>query len=124
MRFILSLLTWWHEETLGTRLYTWRKGVKVGEDAQGNEFYRNKDDSKRWVCYAGEPEASRISADWHGWLHRTFDDNPANSPLAHKDWEKPHEDNMTGTAMAYVPAGSIRREKPVERSDYEAWQPE
>ncbi|MBL6428833.1 MULTISPECIES: NADH:ubiquinone oxidoreductase subunit NDUFA12 [Maritimibacter] len=124
MRFILSLLTWWHEETLGTRLYTWRKGVKVGEDAQGNEFYRNKDDSKRWVCYAGEPEASRISADWHGWLHRTFDDNPANSPLAHKDWEKPHVDNMTGTAMAYVPAGSIRREKPVERSDYEAWQPE
>ncbi|EAQ11976.1 NADH:ubiquinone oxidoreductase subunit [Maritimibacter alkaliphilus HTCC2654] len=124
MRFILSLLTWWHEETLGTRLYTWRKGVKVGEDAQGNEFYRNKDDSKRWVCYAGEPEASRISADWHGWLHRTFDDNPANSPLAHKDWEKPHVDNMTGTALAYVPAGSIRREKPVERSDYEAWQPE
>jgi NADH:ubiquinone oxidoreductase subunit len=124
MRFILSLLTWWHEETLGTRLYTWRKGVKVGEDAQGNEFYRNKDDSKRWVCYAGEPEASRISADWHGWLHRTFDDNPANAPLAHKDWEKPHVDNMTGTALAYVPPGSIRNERPVERSDYEAWQPE
>ncbi|MGR3363809.1 MAG: NADH:ubiquinone oxidoreductase subunit NDUFA12 [Maritimibacter harenae] len=124
MRFILSLLTWWHEETLGTRLYTWRKGVKVGEDAQGNEFYRNKDDTKRWVCYAGEPEASRISADWHGWLHRTFDDNPASQPLSHKDWEKPHVDNLTGTAMAYVPAGSIRREQPVERSDYEAWQPE
>jgi NADH:ubiquinone oxidoreductase subunit len=124
MRFILSLLTWWHEETLGTRLYTWRNGVKVGEDAQGNVFYRNKDDSKRWVCYAGEPEASRISADWHGWLHRTFDDNPALNPLNHKDWEKPHIDNLTGTAMAYVPAGSIRRERPVERSDYEAWQPE
>ena len=124
MRFILSLLTWWHEETLGTRLYTWRKGVKVGEDAQGNEFYRNKDDSKRWVCYAGEPEASRISADWHGWLHRTFDDNPANSPLAHKDWEKPHLPNLTGTPEAYAPAGSLRRVDPANRQDYEAWSPE
>ncbi|MBV7378031.1 NADH:ubiquinone oxidoreductase subunit NDUFA12 [Maritimibacter dapengensis] len=124
MRSILSLITWWHDETLGTRIYTWRKGVKVGEDEQGNVFYRNKDDSKRWVCYAGEPEASRIAPDWHGWLHRTFDDNPAEAPLPHKDWEKPHVDNLTGTALAYVPPGSIRREKPVERSDYEAWQPE
>ncbi|MBV7410539.1 NADH:ubiquinone oxidoreductase subunit NDUFA12 [Maritimibacter sp. DP1N21-5] len=124
MRFILSLLTWWHEETLGTRLFTWRKGVKVGEDEQGNEFYTTRDGKKRWVMYAGEPEASRISADWHGWLHFTFDDNPAKAPLVHRDWEKPHRDNLTGTALAYVPAGSIRREAPVERSDYEAWQPE
>lgn len=124
MRFILSLLTWWHEETIGTRIFTWRKGVKVGEDDQGNVFYKTRDDSKRWVCYAGEPEASRISADWHGWLHRTFDENPAETPLSHKDWEKPHHDNLTGTLLAYSPAGSLRREAPVERSDYEAWQPE
>ena len=124
MRFILSLLTWWHRETLGTRIFTARRGIKVGEDAQGNVFYTTRDGKKRWVIYAGEPEASRISADWHGWLHFTFDENPADAPLAHKDWEKPHLDNMTGTALAYVPAGSIRREAPVERRDYEAWQPE
>ena len=124
MRFILSLLTWWHEETLGTRLYTWRKGVKVGEDAQGNEFYRNKDDSKRWVCYAGEPEASRISADWHGWLHHTFDELPSDRPLPRKAWEKPHLPNLTGTPEAYAPAGSLRRVDPANRQDYEAWSPE
>ncbi|MGH1369441.1 MAG: NADH:ubiquinone oxidoreductase subunit NDUFA12 [Maritimibacter sp.] len=124
MRFILSLLTWWHNETIGTRLFTWRKGVKVGEDAQGNVFYRTRDDARRWVCFAGEPEASRVSPEWHGWLHRTFDNNPSDAPLAHKDWEKPHQDNMTGTAMAYAPAGSIRQPAPADRRDYEAWQPE
>ncbi len=121
---LLSLATWWHGETLGTWLFTRRKGVKVGEDAEGNVYYRSKDDSKRWVIYAGEPEGSRVPADWHGWLHRTFDENPGENPLPHKTWEKPHLDNLTGTDMAYAPAGSIRRDAPVARSDYEAWQPE
>jgi len=124
MRFLLSLITWWHAETLGTRLMTWRRGVKVGEDAQGNVFYRNRDDSRRWVIYAGEPEGSRIDADWHGWLHRTFDQNPAEAPLAHKPWEKPHHDNLPGTLAAYAPPGSMRRAQPAAPSDYEAWQPE
>lgn len=121
---LLSLLTWWHGETIGTWLFTRRKGVKVGEDDQGNTFYRNQDDSRRWVIFNGEPEASRISPDWHGWLHHTFDDNPADRPLAHKAWEKPHQDNLTGTALAYAPAGSLRHAAPAERRDYEAWQPE
>lgn len=124
MRFILSLLTWYHGETIGTRLFTWRKGVKVGEDAQGNMFYHNRDDSRRWVIFNGEPEGSRVSPEWHGWLHRTFDNCPAEAPLAHKTWEKPHQDNMTGTERAYAPAGSLRNAKPAERRDYEAWQPE
>lgn len=124
MRFLLSLLTWWHAETIGIRLFTWRRGVKVGEDAQGNRFYRTKDDRRRWVIYNGEPEASRVDADWHGWLHRTFDENPAETPLAHKAWEKPHLDNLTGTLAAHAPAGSLRQAVPADRRDYEAWQPE
>lgn len=124
MRFILSLITWYHGETLGTRLMTRFRGSKVGEDEQGNAYYRNRDDSRRWVIYAGEPVASKVPADWHGWLHRTFDDNPAEHPLPHKAWEKPHLDNLSGTAAAYVPAGSIQRAHPADRRDYEAWQPE
>ncbi len=124
MRFILSLLTWWHAETLGTRLFTWRRGVLVGKDDAGNKFYRSRDDKRRWVIFAGEPEGSRVSPDWHGWLHHTFDENPAENPLTHKTWEKPHHMNLTGTPEAYVPAGSLRRPLPVARSDYEAWQPE
>ncbi|WP_298569722.1 NADH:ubiquinone oxidoreductase subunit NDUFA12 [uncultured Aliiroseovarius sp.] len=124
MRFILSLLTWYHRETIGTRLFTWRKGVKVGEDEQGNVFYRDRDDKRRWVIFNGEPEASRVSPAWHGWLHHTFDNSPADAPLTHKAWEKPHQVNKTGSALAYVPAGSLHQVEPTKRRDYEAWQPE
>ncbi|MCV6823918.1 MULTISPECIES: NADH:ubiquinone oxidoreductase subunit NDUFA12 [Halocynthiibacter] len=124
MRFILSLLTWWNNETLGMRFFTWRKGEQVGEDEQGNRYYQNKDGSRRWVIYNGNVEASRISPDWHGWLHFTWNETPKDAPLAHKDWEKPLEENATGTLAAYAPAGSMRRPEPAVRSDYEAWQPE
>lgn len=121
---LLRAVTWWNGQTLNTQFFTWRKGEKVGEDDQGNSYYRNADDSKRWVIYNGEAEASRVGPDWHGWLHRTFDEVPSEKPLKHKAWEKPHQENLTGTALAYAPAGSIRAGAPVERSDYEAWQPE
>lgn len=121
---LLRAVTWWNGQTLNTQLWTWRKGVKVGEDDQGNVFYRTADDARRWVIFNGEAEASRVSPDWHGWLHRTWDTPPTDKPLPHKSWEKPHQENLTGTALAYAPAGSIRRERPADRADYEAWTPE
>ncbi len=121
---VLRSVIWWDRQTLNTQFYTWRKGVKVGEDPQGNVFYRTRDGKRRWVIYNGECEASKVNADWHGWLHHTYDAPPTDQPLAHKAWEKPHEDNKTGTAQAYAPVGSIRRMNPAERRDYEAWSPE
>ncbi|WP_299891925.1 NADH:ubiquinone oxidoreductase subunit NDUFA12 [uncultured Ruegeria sp.] len=121
---LLRAVTWWNGATLNTQIYTARKGVKVGEDNEGNVFYRNADDSKRWVIFNGEAEASRVDPEWHGWLHRTWDEPPTDKPLPHKSWEKPHQENLTGTALAYNPAGSLRRAEPVERKDYEAWSPE
>lgn len=121
---ILRAVTWWNGQTIGTQLFTWRKGVKVGEDAEGNLFYRTADDGRRWVIFNGEAEASRIAPDWHGWLHRMWDTPPSESPLPHKAWEKPHQENLTGTDAAYFPPGSIRQADPKPRRDYEAWQPE
>lgn len=121
---ISRLFTWWDGQTLNTQFFTWRKGEKVGEDDQGNTYYRTADDSRRWVIYNGEIEGSRVSPDWHGWLHRTWDEPPSDKPLVHKSWEKPHQENLTGTALAYAPAGSIRRAQLADRSDYEAWTPE
>lgn len=121
---ILRSATWWNGQTLNTQLWTWRNGTKVGEDTQGNVFYENKDKSRRWVIYNGEAEASRIDPDWHGWLHHTWDATPTEAPLTHKSWQKPHQENLTGTALAYAPKGSIRRAAPMPRSDYEAWTPE
>lgn len=121
---LLQALTWWNGQTLNTALYTRRKGQKVGEDAQGNVYYQTADAVRRWVIYNGEMEASRISPEWHGWLHHTWDEVPSKAALKHKPWEKEHEPNHTGTPLAYAPAGSIRRASPADRSDYEAWSPE
>lgn len=121
---LLRAVTWWNSQTIGTQLFTWRNGVKVGEDAEGNVFYQTRDGSRRWVIFNGEAEASRISPEWHGWLHRTWDKPPTEAPLPRKPWEKPHLENLTGTAAAYAPPGSIRRPDPVERRDYDPWVPE
>lgn len=124
LRTVLRPFIWWDGQTLNTQFWTWRKGVRVGEDTEGNVFYETRDGKRRWVIYNGEAEASRVSPDWHGWLHHTFDEPPTKAALAHKAWEKPHQENLTGTAAAYAPPGSIRRPDPAPRSDYEAWQPE
>ncbi|TQS73128.1 NADH:ubiquinone oxidoreductase subunit NDUFA12 [Rhodobacteraceae bacterium] len=124
MKTLLQILTWWNGQSFTTRLWTSRHGTKVGEDEQGNIFYQTKDGKRRWVIYNGESQASRVSPDWHGWLHHTFNELPSETPLRHKPWEKPHEENLTGTPAAYAPDGSLRRVHPVERRDYEAWQPE
>ncbi len=124
LKTLLRAVTWWNGQTLNTQFYTWRKGVKVGEDDQGNAFYTTKDGKRRWVIFNGEAEASRVSPDWHGWLHHTFKELPTDQPLPRKTWEIPHQENLTGTALAYAPAGSIRRAEPATRRDYEAWSPE
>ena len=121
---LLRAVTWWNGQTLGTQLFTWRNGVKVGEDEAGNAFYQTRDGKRRWVIYNGDNEATRVSPEWHGWLHHTWDEAPSEVAMTHKPWEKPHQENLTGTAAAYAPAGSIRRAAPVARSDYEAWTPE
>lgn len=124
LKTLMRVLTWWNGQTINTQVWTWRFGQKVGEDSQGNVFYQTKDGKRRWVIYNGESEASRVDASWHGWLHHTFAEPPTVAPLVHKDWEKPHQENLTGTPAAYVPAGSLRHNTPAPRRDYEAWQPE
>lgn len=124
MSFLKRLVTWWNGQTLATQVWTSRHGTKVGEDDQGNIYYQTRDGKRRWVIFNGEAEASRVPPDWHGWLHHSWDEPPTKAPLKHKAWEKPHQENLTGTPLAYAPAGSIRKSTPVARADYEAWQPE
>lgn len=126
MRLIKEIFTWWNGATIGTRLFTSRHGVKVGEDELGNTFYETRDGKRRWVIYTRESEASLISPDWHGWLHHTFKEPPTKAPLPRKIWEKPHVPNLTGSGKEWRPAGSLLNtpeRKPVS-GDYQAWQPE
>ncbi|WP_439109939.1 NADH:ubiquinone oxidoreductase subunit NDUFA12 [Lentibacter sp.] len=124
LKKILRVATWWNGSTLNTQFYSWRKGQPVGEDSQGNKFFETRDGKRRWVMFNGTVEASRVDAEWHGWLHHTYKEPPTKAPLVRKAWEKPHEQNHTGTPLAYAPEGSLRRAEPKERRDYEAWVPE
>ena len=94
------------------------KGV---EDEQGNIYYTTRDEKRRWVIFNGEAEASRVNADWHGWLHHTYKETPLSNPLIHKNWEKPHQENLTGTKNAHKPNGSLLRELKKNMKKYETW---
>ena len=129
MNFLGKIFTWWNGATIGTHLWSARNGEHVGTDAQGNKYYRSKKTTgdgreRRWVIYEGANDASRVPSEWHGWLHHTMKEPPNKRPLPHKAWEKPHQENLTGTPLAYAPAGSLRRAEPAPRQDYEAWTPE
>ena len=125
MSFLVRALTWWHDSTLGTALYTRRRGVRVGTDSEGNIYYRDRAEDRRWVIFNSEVEATRVPPEWHAWLHGLTDEPPSVAPLPVKAWEKPHLPNLSGTAEAYHPLGSLEGvgARAKATGDYEAWRP-
>jgi len=113
---------------LGTRLFTMFKGTRVGQDSAGNTYYqetrpRPGQRARRWVDYAKAAEASAVPAEWHAWLHYTTD-----APLpesGRRPWQKPHQENPTGTSSSYRPPGHDYQggQRAKATGDYEAWTP-
>ncbi|MCO5129180.1 MAG: NADH:ubiquinone oxidoreductase subunit NDUFA12 [Xanthobacteraceae bacterium] len=132
-QFFLKVFTWWNSQTFGTQLWTWRFGELVGEDAEGNRYYRTRGGKidptlgfeRRWVVYNGYAEASRVGPDWHGWLHHTVDVPPTKEDYRPREWQKPHQPNLTGTPLAHRPTGSTLASgrRPTATGDYQAWTP-
>ncbi len=118
----------------GTWLYTKLRGEHVGTDQLGNRYYRRKKPSgrvatlmreRRWVVYKGDVEASKVPAEWHGWLHHTVNVVPDEATAQRYDWQKDHEPNHTGTDLAYRPPGHdlSGTSRPKATGDYESWSP-
>ena len=116
--------------SLGTTLYTWFYGNFVGKDSNENKYYCNSKnaedlDSKRWVIFKGTIEATKIPPHWHSWLHKSIDVPPIN--YSHQyDWQKDHEQNMTGTDQAYYPDShplSKSFKADAIKEEYESWKP-
>lgn len=107
------------------KLMTWRKGELVGSDGFGNRYYREKGGDRRWVMYAGAPEASKVPPEWHAWLHKTVAEPPP-AELRRWPWQKDHVPNLTGGPDAYRPAGHVSRggRRAPATGDYEPWRPE
>ena len=116
--------------TIGTRLFTWWKGERVGEDTFGNRYYRERGAGtrgrrRRWVIYAGMAEASKVPPEWHAWLHRIVDMPPTVTAIKRRPWHKPHLPNLTGTAHAYRPPGDMSKGDRTEGmpAPYKPWRP-
>ncbi|AMA57948.1 NADH:ubiquinone oxidoreductase subunit NDUFA12 [Bradyrhizobium sp. CCGE-LA001] len=132
-QFFLKFFTWWNGQTFGTQLWTRRYGELVGQDEQGNLYYRTRGGAidptlgfeRRWVVYNGYAEASRIPPSWHGWIHHVIDVPPTEANYQPREWEKPHQPNLTGTAKAYRPSGSTLASgrRPKATGDYQPWTP-
>src|SRR5262249_27130499 len=113
MGILSEIFSWWGGNTWSNRLYTALRGTFVGSDAAGNRYYVQKRGAgplgvpRRWVIYNRLAEASQVPPEWHGWMHYMVDTPPTEETYQPRPWQKPHRMNMTGTADAYRPAGSI-----------------
>ncbi|NQW50370.1 MAG: NADH:ubiquinone oxidoreductase subunit NDUFA12 [Rhodospirillales bacterium] len=113
---------------IGTWLFTKMRGELVGTDAEGNRYFQDKRivagmRRKRWVMYNGVAEASRVPAEWHGWLHHTLAEPPPAGGPPRKAWQKEHLPNLTGTDHAYRPPGHTLSVGEKPKPPYEAWRP-
>ena len=126
MGLLAQIFTWWNGATMGTALFTRRHGRKVGSDSSGNVYYESKKGDRRWVIYNGANDASRVPAEWHGWLHGQYVELPESNLPPAKIWEAEYTPNPTGTPAAYRPQGALERGGKRARAtgDYEAWTPD
>ena len=96
----------------------------VGEDQYGNKYYEKKKTDKRFVIFNGKVEASKIPPMWHAWLHKIINKPPLKRKKIY-NWQKDHLPNLTGTAFAVKPKGSLLDKGFRQKSsaDYESWTP-
>ena len=121
INFLKQIFTWWHKQTVGTFIYTLLAGKLIGRDQFGNKYYSNSK-GRRWVIYKNNIEASKIPPDWHSWMHFLKINKPSNEEKKFL-WQKQYEENLTGTARAYKPEGSLTSGLKKNMKKYEIWKP-
>ena len=83
-------------------------GNKVGEDEYGNQFFElNRKDylgrKKRYCLYKGIPEASKISPEWHPFMHYQIDAKNVRTTFKQYKWQKPYVPDTTLSKNKYLP---------------------
>ena len=112
------IFTWWNRQTFGTYLKTLIFGKFVGSDQYGNKYYQSKK-NERWVIYAKNIEATKITSEWYLWIHHTVEKapNPNIKDIKYL-WQKKHLENQTGSINAYKPNKISKTNK---HKKYESW---
>ena len=111
------IFTWWNKQTLGTFLKVLFYGTYVGKDESGNKYYESKE-NERWVVYANNIEATKITSDWYLWMHHTVDKIPKENVKNKYLWQKKHLENQTGSRNSYKPT---KIKKNDIQKKYETW---
>ena len=119
INFFKQIFIWWHKQTIGTFIYTLFTGKFIGQDEFGNKYYSNRK-KKRWVIYKDRVESSKIPPEWHMWIHFLTNNKPVVN-ASKFSWQKKHEENLTGTAKAYKPEGSLSSATKKNMKKYETW---
>ena len=119
INFFKQIFIWWHKQTIGTFIYTLFTGRFIGRDEFGNKYYSNRK-KKRWVVYKDRVESSKIPPEWHMWIHFLTNNKPVVN-ASKFSWQKKHEENLTGTAKAYKPEGSLSSVTKKNMKKYETW---
>ena len=115
---------------------------KIGDDEFGNSYFEKKlstkqlqqslqnkfghnPEKKRFVIYKGSVEASKVPAQWHGWLHYNCETPPINIENSKKSWEKTHLPNLSGTIYQNSPSSCVDKKGNRKKvsSDYQSWTP-
>ena len=116
LTLLRKIFTWWNQDTFGTRLKTIFFGKLVGTDELGNKYYEGKN-GKRWVIYSNTIDASKIPVEWYSWIHFTPNKIEKKHNLEKYEWQKPHQENLTGTDSAYYP----NKNKDGIKKKYSSW---
>jgi len=90
------------------RIYLFFCGTKIGIDQYGNQYFEVKrTDSfgrkKRFCLYNGTPEASKISPEWHLFMHYQIEAKDVKTNYKQHKWQKPFVPDITLSDAKYLP---------------------
>jgi len=111
---------------IGTILYSFLKGKKVGQDQQGNRFYIHRNNKKkRWVLYKKLVDPTSLEVKWQIWLTETNMNEEVTSSNVNYKWQKNKKANQTGTPEAYHPGNETSTERKIihKQNKNTIWKP-
>ena len=113
---------------LGTLLYSFFYGKKVGQDKDGNKFYIHKYNlKKKWVIYNKIVDPTSLKVAWQLWLTNNKKEVPAdiNNNKTYT-WQKEKIPNYSGTKHSYHPKISKNTPQKSKKNKNlkEIWSPE
>ena len=112
---------------IGTTLYSFLNGKKIGEDNQGNKFYvHKKNNLKRWVLYKKQIDPTNLEIEWQIWLTEYDKDKEIIINNPSYKWQKNKKANLTGSLDSYHPADRSEKEKIYsdEKNKNSVWKPD